>query len=281
MTLLDQGRTSLPPPGCEETEASIDRLKARLSEETVADLAKEVLARVALRAEKRTLPADPIPEARVEKLALALLSESPGAAAEMVQGLLDDGVPAESVYLDHLAPAARMLGAWWNEDRVPFAMVSIGTSRISGIMRRVGRLFPNPSGGFGRSAVFASVPAETHTIGMHMAADLFRKEGWVIDLKTGFTHDALVAGIRTSASPVVGLSAGGAYALPRLSRLVAAIRKSSPGVSILVSGQIVQDLPDLLTSTGVEAIATDFPTALAAMEALWERAIAGPARRTA
>lgn len=48
-----------------------------------------------------------------------------------------------------------------------------------------------------RSALFATVPGETHTLGITMAADLFWDHGRRIDLRTGLDHDALIDAVVT------------------------------------------------------------------------------------
>ena len=47
-------------------------------------------------------------------------------------------------YLEYLALAARKLGKWWEEDRVSFLDVTLGTGRIYAIIRAVSPARPVP-----------------------------------------------------------------------------------------------------------------------------------------
>jgi hypothetical protein len=59
-------------------------------------------------------------------LATALCDDKTDIADLMVDDLLEAGVSVEDVCLDHLAPAARCLGEWWETDRLPFTDVADG-----------------------------------------------------------------------------------------------------------------------------------------------------------
>jgi methanogenic corrinoid protein MtbC1 len=64
-------------------------------------------------------------------LATALCDDSSDIADLMVFDLIDAGLSVQDVCLDHLAPAARCLGEWWETDRLPFTEVTMATSASS------------------------------------------------------------------------------------------------------------------------------------------------------
>jgi methanogenic corrinoid protein MtbC1 len=70
-------------------------------------------------------------------LATALCDDKTDIADLMVDDLLEAGVSVEDVCLDHLAPAARCLGEWWENDRLPFTDVTMATARIQSMLRRM------------------------------------------------------------------------------------------------------------------------------------------------
>jgi hypothetical protein len=70
-------------------------------------------------------------------LATALCDDMTDTADLMVSDLIDAGLSVEDVCLDHLAPAARCLGEWWETDRLPFTDVTMATSRIQAMLRRM------------------------------------------------------------------------------------------------------------------------------------------------
>jgi methylmalonyl-CoA mutase cobalamin-binding subunit len=104
-----------------------------------------------------------------------------------------------------------------------------------------------------------------------MAADLFGKEGWEIDLLIGKDHSDLVSAISQSGSRIIGLSAAGAHATAALARAMVALRLSNPAAAIFLSGQIVQEAPEEVQLMGFDGILTDMPTAQATMDEFWQR----------
>jgi methanogenic corrinoid protein MtbC1 len=70
-------------------------------------------------------------------LATALCDDMTDTADLMVSDLIDAGLSVEEVCLDHLAPAARCLGEWWETDRLPFTEVTMATARIQSMLRRM------------------------------------------------------------------------------------------------------------------------------------------------
>jgi MerR family transcriptional regulator, light-induced transcriptional regulator len=119
----------------------------------------------------------------------------------------------------------------------------------------------------GRAAVLASVPGDTHTLGVTMASDLLRNKGWDIDLKVGRSHEQLVEEIEASDYTVIGLSGASRRSLLPLMRLIVALRICKPTAKIMVSGQIASGV-DLVRTAGADEVASDFAEALAAMERL-------------
>ena len=182
------------------SQAKIRRLKEKLPEDLVANLAREVIMRVA--SKDRVLdhvPYEASPEA-LEKLCVALLSDDDKAASGIISELRADGVRAEDIYLKQLAAAAPTLGDKWVNDELSFSQVTLATGRMYAIMRSLRHLFEPQLPLHGKAAVFAAVPGEDHTLGVHMAADFFRKDGWDIALKVGMDHDELVAEIGKNSS---------------------------------------------------------------------------------
>lgn len=214
------------------------------------------------RSSPRSIPTD------LDALCHALISDDAEAAARMIRRLRKAGASLASLHLHHLAPAARQLGAWWDEDRISFPMVTIGTARIQTILLELAQGEAAAPCRRPRCAVFATVPGEVHTLGVRMAADLFRSRGWHIDLKLGLDQRELLASLAACDAPVIGLSASGPKSLDALVRLVAALREAKPGLRILVSGQIASAGIDLCAVTGADAVATDFDTVAAELDRL-------------
>jgi MerR family transcriptional regulator, light-induced transcriptional regulator len=251
----------------DQVQTEIVQIAERLPRAVIVDLAQEVVARLAARATTRVTIAGGPSDADIDALCRALVSDDKEAAARLITQEVDAGVDVEKLYLEHLAVAAQRLGAWWETDRVGYASVMLAAARIYAIMLSLRRSMPQSKDIRGRSAVLASVPGDTHTLGVTMASDLLRNKGWDIDLKVGRTHEQLVEEIEASDCAVIGLSGASRRSLLPLMRLIVALRICKPGAKIMVSGQIVSGV-DLVRTAGADEIASDFTQALAAMERL-------------
>jgi methanogenic corrinoid protein MtbC1 len=114
-------------------------------------------------------------------------------------------------------------------------------------------------------ALFASAPGETHTLGVTMAADFFRRRGWQIDLRTGLTHHDLLSAAEQVPYPVIGISASSDRMVFPLARLIVALRITNPAAWIMVSGKIIDVVPDILTLIDADGAAPDAESALTQM----------------
>lgn len=245
---------------------------SRLPTDMVQALATEVISRLSQRSAVSTQfcedPVDHGTEARIEALCHALLGDDEREATEIVMEAHAAGASVEVLYLGYLAEAARRLGTWWDDDKISSVEVVIGAGRIYAIMRGLRRLFgPGQARGQKYRAVFASVPGETHVLGVAMAADLLTMHGWEIDLRAGLDHDTLVQEIGHNRYPIIGLSAGTNRMLFPLARLIVALRVSNPSAWILISGPITDLVPDVVNLVDADACAHGLTEAEAMMEA--------------
>ncbi|MBC6437364.1 MAG: cobalamin B12-binding domain-containing protein [Rhodobacteraceae bacterium] len=238
---------SRPVPGPDPValareHARLERVTKRLPRPTVELLVREVLVRLGRRSVPLpraggSQPTAPAPDA-TERLARLLVGDDHALAMQHVFQLFEDGATMGEVYLDHLAPAARLMGDWWGADTLPFADVTIGTGRIYGIMRHIRTHMILPPKEQTRAAIFVTVPGEVHTLGITMAADLFRERGWTVRLLLGQRHTQLVREMAQDRSPVIGLSASGRQSVEPLARLIVALRMARPTAHIMVGGAV-------------------------------------------
>lgn len=201
--------------------------RASLAPTAVETLAEEVIRRLAAQGRRVTVDVNPIlsPE-RVAAFCEILVQPHPEAALRFIQDRRDEGISREALYLGYIAAAARKLGEMWEEDRLSFVDVTIGTGHLYALMRALRAEPTSDLTAFDekRSALFVSVPGEDHGIGITMAADLFRQSGWEIDLQIGTNHDALVAHVERTQPKIIGLSLHTDRQLAALVRLVVALR---------------------------------------------------------
>jgi methanogenic corrinoid protein MtbC1 len=253
----------------------LQALTTHLPPKALQALANEVVSRLSANLHALEVAVAPIAPEQIEQLCSALVSKSPDRAATIISELRDEGTSIADIYQLHLAAAARRLGEQWESDELSFVDVTIGASRILGIMYSLRDAFRATRALEEQSVVFAAVPDEKHTIGISMAADLFRRDGWEVDLLLGATHDEIVEKVRVSDALVVGLTAHGVRSMAALVRVIAAIRIVNPAVYILVSGNIVEDADDLIELTGADGFAKDIDAGLSEMQRMLDLANAG------
>jgi methanogenic corrinoid protein MtbC1 len=253
--------------GTEPGSTQLESLAARLPQEAVQSLANEVILRLSANLNRAGADTAPAPEP-VDALCRALLSRDADAGTAVIARLQADGVPIDEIYTVYLAAAARRMGEKWESDEISFTDVTSAASRILAILRALRDPFRSTRPFSDRSALFLAVPDEQHTIGVTMAADLFRREGWDVDLMIGASHDDVIDRVGTSDALVVGLTAHGRQSLAALIRLILAIRVVNPAVNVLVCGHIVEEADDVIALIGADGYASDIPTALLKMQDL-------------
>lgn len=246
--------------------SEIEAIRQRLPEDALTGLAQEVVKRVASNW-RVSLPHEFEPTSgQIDALCDALLSQDASVAIELIERAQQNGAGYDTLCQSYLAAAARRLGEWWDDDRVSFYKVTIAAGGIYAILRILRLQRPTPIPDSRRSAIFASLPGDNHTLGITVAADLARDRGWDIELFTGLSHDELVHELEQRETGLIGLSASGKRTLPVLMKLIVALRLSNPGARIMVCGQIAALDLNLDGFTGADAAAADFDTAFAYME---------------
>lgn len=270
MSLVSNGSKLVRSDEFQQTFENIKRLSDQLPEEAVVSLAREVIFRLANNIESKPDPVRrPDPES-IATLADALVGKDPHAAAVMIDARAAEGAGLRDLYLGWLGPAALQLGKMWDEDQITFVDVTIGTGRIYAIMRALRRSIPPPRFPVEKTAMFALVPGEDHSLGVRMAADLFRKDGWSVDLQVDVEHEAFVRQVAASNQLMIGLSAAGEHALPALAKLLLAIRVCAPEALVMVSGNIVHDAAEQIELLDFDAVCADFEEAKAWADGVWD-----------
>lgn len=252
-------------------QTGLIRRAKRLPEERLENLAAEALRRLVAKEIEANNPALKPSGDRLELFCEALISKDETAAADIISGLKDVHTAPEFVYVHYLAAAARILGEWWEEDRTTFWQVTIGVARLLAIVRSMSRLFEKQSDRSAKSAVFAAVPGEQHVLGLHMAADMFRKDGWEVLCFYGMDHDQLVSRIEKTRVDAIGLSISGAHSIDALSRLVVALHVCCPNTPIVLSGHNIESLASKLKWMELDGVTSDIHVAKTKLNSLFNK----------
>jgi methanogenic corrinoid protein MtbC1 len=207
-----------------------------------------------------------VAEDTVARLTRGVLDGGLGDAMALLTGLQAEGVEADILLLELLAPAARRLGALWDDDRIDFVQVTVGLWRLQQLMHELGpAMAPAVApGASARRAMLVPAPGAQHTLGLLMVAEFFRREGWLVwgDPAAGTQelHDAA----RSHWFDVVGFSAGTHAQAEALAEVIPALRRASlnPEIAVMVGGPVFAADPELAVRVGADATAADAAAAV-------------------
>lgn len=211
----------------------------------------------------------------VERLCDALLAHDSHAADAIILGARRDGIPVETIYLGYVACAARRLGDLWNDDSITFVEATLASSRLFRIVRGLRHVVATSilADRHERPAMFALVPGEAHSLGIEIATDIFRRNGWDIDMMVGLDHDTLVERADKRHYRAIVLVANTDSLVGQLTRLVLALRISHPLSHIVVAGNLVKIHPEIQTLVGADDVISDIDTAVARLKNVIEERV--------
>lgn len=193
-----------------------------------------------------------------------------------VEAFIARGVPVESIFIDLLAPSARKLGQFWEDDDCDFVDVTMGLWRLQEVMREVAMRVPaftqplcEP-----RTALFSPLPGEQHSFGALMVEELFSRAGWASEALIEPRRQELLRVVAERNFDLLGLTVSCECPSRALSDLITSVRAVSknPALQILIGGRVVNANPGLAIEVGADGTAPDARSALA----LAERKIPGP-----
>ncbi|MEM9234312.1 MAG: hypothetical protein AAGA69_08755, partial [Pseudomonadota bacterium] len=100
--------------------------------EVIRKLARDIVNRL-------TPPKDPVPAVitpeSVEHFCDALVDPDPQRALDYIAGRRIEGMPLNEVYSGYIGAGAQLLGKRWDEDRLTFVDVTIGTGHLYALKR--------------------------------------------------------------------------------------------------------------------------------------------------
>jgi methanogenic corrinoid protein MtbC1 len=209
-----------------------------------------------------------------EFVALLLGQDTENGLAHM-EDLRAGGLSMDAILLDHLAPAARRLGEFWESDRCDFIEVSVGLRRLQFILQMLTPTQPEtrhdqrPAG----SILLLPTPGETHVFGLSILTRFFQSDGWRVQQASERDFLDALAGERFD---VVGFSLGCARLSANLTSAIARARATSrnSSIQVLVGGALFASQPDLARTVGADAAAVDARQALNLAQSLLNRQLA-------
>ena len=203
----------------------------------------------------------------VAELVQLVLSRGEPAALAFVEAMRDGGAAAESIYLDLLAPTARRLGTMWEEDLCNFTEVTVGLWRLQSAMRGLSPSFLDQPARrtSGPRILLVPLPGESHTFGLSMVYEFFRRAGWSAWSGPVRSSAELAILVGRERVDVVGFSLSCDERLEVVYSEIRAVRRASlnPGLAVMVGGPPFVGNPQLAAQLGADGTATDGRQAVA------------------
>ena len=246
--------------------------KEELPQDAVSSLAREVVRRLAFKMPRAVKKEDLPTTSDIELLCSALLSRKDDAADDFILAARRDGVEMDVIYLGFVAGAARHLGEMWDRDEISFIDVTLACGKLYRVIRGLRHVIA-PGILADRDewpAMFALVPGEAHTLGIEIATDVFRREGWDVDMMVGQDHDMLIDQSDRRRYRAIVLVANSDSMLEPLMRLVLSLRISHPLAHVIVAGNILDHHADIIDIVGADAVIKDIETAVATLRSVIE-----------
>ncbi|MFN3862762.1 MAG: B12-binding domain-containing protein [Erythrobacter sp.] len=211
------------------------------------------------------------PEDAADFAMLPLRLEAAGLLEE-VDAFIAEGSSVETICLDLLAPAARMLGEMWDRDECDFIDVTMGLWRLQEVMREIAARSPAELSSLDvpRSALFAPMPGDHHNFGTMMIEEVFARAGWHSEALAKPDRRELLDRLSQRPFDLVGLTLARDCPSGALSNLIAAMRSASvnPRIAVLIGGRMINENPGLVQEVGADGTAVDALAALDVAEAL-------------
>lgn len=208
----------------------------------------------------------PVDSEEIAALAPLALQVQADSLLVHIETILARGVSVEAVMVDLLAPAARLLGEFWEEDRCDFVDVTMGLWRLQEVVHEIAARRPPPRvpAAHHYSALFAAMPGDQHNFGTVVIEEVFRRDGWMTDRLGDAETPTLLKRVGDDWFDLVGLTVSCDRHVALLPALITGLRTVSrnPGVCIMVGGRVFSADPDLAAVVGADATARDARLAL-------------------
>lgn len=241
----------------------LDRPRRAPRESAALDLARlieaEIIPRLMLAHDSGAVrPPSAFSSAELDGFVARTLTDDLDTLLARVDVMLGSGISEETVLIDLFSPAARELGALWEDDRCSFADVTIGLCRLEQLVQELAER-GDTAPALGRDALFTVTPGDQHSFGVTVVADVFRRAGWRALAEANADQDELTGLLAARRFDLVGLSVHHDERLEAVPPFIRALRSASrhADVRVLVGGRVFTDRPGLAAAMGADGTAPD------------------------
>jgi methanogenic corrinoid protein MtbC1 len=258
----DDGRMS---PAEDAFEIGDDRITAQRAFDpgSVEALARAAIARLASETAQRSgSGTELVPDGVIDAFCRLLVTGEYAAAEAMIRRLTVHRQNYAQIADGFLSEAARRLGRRWEDDTLSFADVSVAVAhifRLNQAFRQ--RNVPLVRGGESM-ALFATIPGQPHNLGLVLAAEAFRGEGWRVDLRLDTPAREIVDMAQRVRPKLIGLTISREDKRHQLAHLIISLRALPVSFRIMLGGRGAHNLARILPRGHVDRVVTDIASAL-------------------
>ena len=216
----------------------------------VHQLAHRALANLALSSQTARKSCDPEFLGRMVAASLR-----PDSLNHVAQDMRDAGISDIQIADLYIPAAARQLGNDWLTDKISFAMTSMGSARLLGLLRQIGSdwcSMPVAAKLTGRPALVIVPKGEQHTLGATILAGQLRRHCVEVQLEVEVGMAKLQSLLRETTHSAVLISATTRVDLESLGKLVSAVKSFREDLPVVVGGAILETESDVRQSTGAD-----------------------------
>lgn len=180
--------------------------------------------------------------------------------------LIARAVPIESILIELLAPTARRLGEFWEQDYCDFIDVTMALWRLQEVVHELAARVPAAvARPIGRRALFAPMPGGQHSFGAVVMDEIFTRDGWATERLTETTTPELLARLAADSFDLVGLTVSCDCHMRALPALITAMRNvsSNARLCVMVGGRVFNEDPERAVQVGADGTAADARLAVA------------------
>jgi methanogenic corrinoid protein MtbC1 len=229
--------------------------------DAITDLARQALNRLADRLGERRVSAE-----LVESFCSLLISGNMVGAERVLRAAAQRRAGYARVADGLLCASARRLGEMWQRDELSFFEVSIAVSLIFRLNHdHALRHVPIAREPDLRQAVFATLPGQSHNLGLVLAAEAFRQEDWQVTLLLDCATGVILDRVRRLRPEIVGLSVSNLDRTHQVERLVGDLRALPVAFKILLGGTAAERVCGAMPSSSGVQVVHDIQSALDAV----------------
>lgn len=200
--------------------------------------------------------------AQVQILAQACL-QGVEAARQVLYGWQRQGQTLADIYVQGIAPCARLFGEWWSADKLDFATTTIVSSHLQQLLHDFSSEFlqeaPQVSNGW--SLLLVTEPGAQHSMGLFMLSEFFKQAGWLVTVGVPQDVSEFNHLCHSDWFDAVGVSISTDRHIDNLATLLPRLKEGSanPNLCLFVGGPMAMLEPARLQVIPAEVVAEEAP----------------------